>query len=46
MAPAGATALPGAVTRHGRAVVFTTGADDLVGDDTNGAVDVFTDHIH
>ncbi|MDX2912922.1 TolB family protein [Streptomyces griseiscabiei] len=35
------TALPGAVTRHGRAVVFTSTADDLVPDDTNGVADVF-----
>lgn len=35
------TALPGAVARHGRAVVFTSTADDLVADDTNGVADVF-----
>ncbi|WP_327431964.1 TolB family protein [Streptomyces sp. NBC_01236] len=39
--PAGATALPGAVTRHGRAVVFSSTADDLVPGDTNGVSDVF-----
>lgn len=35
------TALPGSVARHGRAVVFTSTADDLVPDDTNGVADVF-----
>ncbi|WP_149825317.1 hypothetical protein [Streptomyces tailanensis] len=40
------TALPGAVTRHGRAVVFTSTADDLVADDTNGVADVFIHRGH
>ncbi|MFJ8539748.1 hypothetical protein [Streptomyces sp. NPDC093591] len=40
------TALPGAVTRQGRSVIFASTADDLVPDDTNGASDVFIDHIH
>lgn len=31
----------GAVARHGRTVVFTSTADDLVDDDTNGVADVF-----
>ncbi|MFI2202557.1 TolB family protein [Streptomyces sp. NPDC020192] len=38
---AAATAVPGAVTRHGRTVVFTSAAPDLVPDDTNGVSDVF-----
>ncbi|MBT2420895.1 hypothetical protein J7F01_24740 [Streptomyces sp. ISL-22] len=40
------TARAGSVTRHGRSVVFTSTADDLVPDDTNGMPDVFIDHIH
>ncbi|WP_128435115.1 hypothetical protein [Streptomyces cyaneus] len=40
------TAMPGAITRNGRSVVFSSTADDLVPDDTNGASDVFIDHIH
>lgn len=40
------TALPGAVARHGRAVVFTSTADDLVPDDTNGVADVFLHRGH
>lgn len=43
---AAGTALPGAVTRNGRSAVFSSTADDLVPDDTNGASDVFIDHIH
>lgn len=44
MAPA-ATAVPGPVTRHGRAVVFTSTADDLVPDDTNGVADAFVSKV-
>ncbi|TQE29486.1 hypothetical protein Sipo8835_24725 [Streptomyces ipomoeae] len=40
------TALPGAVSRQGRAVVFTSTADDLVADDTNGVADVFIQRGH
>ncbi|WP_200302659.1 TolB family protein [Streptomyces adelaidensis] len=40
------TALPDAVTRHGRAVVFTSTAEDLVEDDTNGVADVFIKRGH
>ncbi|MFE9878385.1 TolB family protein [Streptomyces sp. NPDC005784] len=39
--PAGSTALPGAVTRNGRAVVLASTAEDLVPGDTNGVADVF-----
>jgi hypothetical protein len=39
--PAGATALPDAVTRNGRAVVLASTAEDLVPGDTNGVADVF-----
>lgn len=41
VAPPGSTAVPGAVTRDGRSVVFTSAADDLVPGDTNGVPDVF-----
>ncbi|MEV0736457.1 hypothetical protein AB0I51_10880 [Streptomyces sp. NPDC050549] len=41
VAPPGSTVVPGSVTRHGRAVVFASTADDLVRDDTNGVSDVF-----
>jgi Tol biopolymer transport system component len=41
VAPPGSTAVPGSVARHGRSVVFTSTADDLVPNDTNGVSDVF-----
>ncbi|MFF7189417.1 TolB family protein [Streptomyces sp. NPDC008222] len=44
-AAASATALPGAVARHGREVVFTSAAADLVPGDTNGVSDVFVLHL-
>ncbi|MFJ8632895.1 TolB family protein [Streptomyces sp. NPDC093568] len=40
------SALPGAVNRGGRSIVFTSTADDPVPDDTHGALDVFIDHRH
>ncbi|MGI5458203.1 TolB family protein [Streptomyces sp. CA-249302] len=46
VAPAGSIAVPGSVTRGGRAVAFTSASDALVPDDTNGVPDVFLDHIH
>ncbi|WP_427919811.1 hypothetical protein [Streptomyces sp. cg40] len=45
VAPPGSTAVPGSVTRHGRAVVFTSDAGDLVPGDTNGTSDVFVRHL-
>ncbi|CAM5671663.1 TolB family protein [Streptomyces aurantiogriseus] len=43
-AEASAIAGPDAVARHGRQVVFTSSAADLVPDDTNGVSDVFVRH--
>ncbi|MGW2229977.1 hypothetical protein [Streptomyces formicae] len=37
-------AVPGAVTARGREVAFTSGATDLVPDDTNGDSDIFVRH--
>lgn len=37
-------AVPGAVTARGREVAFTSGASDLVPDDTNGDSDIFVRH--
>ncbi|MEL3948467.1 hypothetical protein [Streptomyces sp. LNU-CPARS28] len=42
--PADARAGHGAVTAKGRAVVFSSGATDLVPGDTNGVPDVFVQH--
>jgi hypothetical protein len=44
-AAAAATAVPGAVTAHGRRVVFSSAAANLVPDDTNGVSDVFAREI-
>jgi hypothetical protein len=45
VAAAPANAGLGAVTRHGRAVVFTSPSADLVPGDTNGVPDVFVRRI-